>query len=413
MKAHLERAKVLLQHRRPDDAQKELMLALADDPGNAETLYLLAYCFNEKKNTEEALGFIKKAIALQPDRDIYYYMHARILIDDDKYDEGMEQLNQAITLNPYDADYFGLAAAILLNKKDYQAALDKANEGLQIDPENQTCLNTRSTALVKLNKKEEAFTTIAAALEKNPENAYTHANYGWGLLEKGDHKKALEHFRESLKLNPDYEYAQSGMVQALKAKYWVYRLFLKYMFWIGNMKGRLQWVVIIGLYLAVRLLTTIARSSPELKPFIFPIIGLYVTFAISTWIISPLFNILLLMNPYGRYALSKVERLSAYFTGSSLLIAVMGFVLYLVMQNELYLLITIFGITMMIPLASMLRRTKKNYNLLIYAIGMACVGLVAIGVSFSTGEMFNTFSTIYFVAFIAYQWVANAVYSRG
>lgn len=413
MTIHLERAKILIQQRRVDDAQKELMLALADQPDHGETLYLLAYCFNAKHNTPEALNFIGKAIALQPDNDLYYYLFSRILFDADKLVEAQDKIDHAIELNPFDADYFGVAALIRLNRKEYQSALEKANEGLQIDPENQTCLNTRSTSLVKLNKKAEAFSTIQTALEKDPGNSYTHANYGWGLLEKGDHKKALIHFRESLKLKPDNEYAQSGMVQALKAKYWIYRMFLKYAFWIGNMKGKLQWALIIGFYLGIRLLSTVAQQSPELRKIILPIIILYAVFAISTWIISPLFNIMLLLNPYGRYALKKDERRASYFTGSGLLVALIGLLLYLLLQNELYLLITGYGVTMMIPLASMFHRGRKNKDALkIYAGVMAGTGLIAIYTSFSTGELFNTFSTIYLIAFIAYQWIANALVSR-
>lgn len=413
MTAHLERARILIQQRRIDDAQRELLIALAENPDHGETLYLLAYCFNAKNDTEEALKYIGKAIALQPDNDLNYYLFSRILFEADRLPEAQEKIDQAIHLNPFDADYFGVASLIRLNRKEYQAALDKANEGLKIDPENQTCLNSRSTALVKLNKKTEAFSTIQTALEKDPENSYTHANYGWGLLEKGNHKKALEHFRESLKLKPDNEYAQSGMVQALKAKYWIYRMFLKYAFWIGNMKGKLQWVLIIGFYLGIRLLSTIAQQSPELKKIILPVIILYSVFAISTWIISPLFNIMLLLNPYGRYALKQDERRASYFTGTGLFVALAGLILFLSTGNNLFLLITGYGVTMMIPLASMFHRSGKNKNALkIYAGIMGSIGLIALYMSFSSGELFNAVTTIYLISFIAYQWIANALLSR-
>lgn len=119
---------------------------------------------------------------------------------------------------------------------------------MEIDAENLSALNARSTALNKLNRKEESFETIQDALREDPNDAYTHANYGWGLLEKGHHKEALDHFKEALANDPSFEYAQLGMLQAIKANNPIYRVFLKYSFWMSNLTAKYQWGVIIGFY---------------------------------------------------------------------------------------------------------------------------------------------------------------------
>ena len=51
---------------------------------------------------------------------------------------------------------------------------------------------------------------------------------GWLALHSKDHKKALEHFKQALIYFPFNDHAKVGMVEALKAKYWCYRVFLNY-----------------------------------------------------------------------------------------------------------------------------------------------------------------------------------------
>ncbi len=67
-------------------------------------------------------------------------------------------------------------------------------------------------------------------------------------MHQGDHKQALEHFREALRLKPDMEWARNGMVEALKARYFLYRLMLRYYLWMSRFTRRGQWGMIIGLW---------------------------------------------------------------------------------------------------------------------------------------------------------------------
>jgi hypothetical protein len=45
--------------------------------------------------------------------------------------------------------------------------------------------------------------------------------------------------------------------------------------------------------------------------------------------------------------------------------------------------------------------------MIVYGIAMAIVGFVAIGKTFSSGELYNSFSVIFIFAFVAFQWLAN------
>ena len=407
----LQRAQILMHQRKHDEAGKVLMQLLATDPNDIYVLAMLSEVKISQDDYKEAEMLVNSAISLSPDTDFLYQIKARVAIGRDYYDDAETALQQAVSINPYNAHSFALWAAVKLDRKKFQDALDHADHSLSIDPENILALNSRSTALLKLNKKEEAFKTIEGALREDPENAYTHANYGWGLLEKGETKQSLKHFREALRHDPTMVYAQQGMLQALKARYLFYRLFLRYSFWMGNLHSKFQWGVIIGFYLLTRLLEFTSGKYPALQPFLIPVIALLAAFAISTWLITPISNLFLRLNSFGRHLLTRESVLSSNFVGISLVICIAGGIIALITSNYSWLAVCAFGFAMMIPCSVMFMPSKYN-SLLIYAGVMCIVGLVAIYTTFLTKEIFNNASVAFLVGLVAFQWIANFMMIR-
>jgi tetratricopeptide (TPR) repeat protein len=414
MELLLERAQQLVQLQRYKEAEKDLRLLLTQQPENPDALALLAICQAEQGQLPEAMKTIQNAIGKSPDNDHLLYLHSLFLFRSNKLKESERVIQNAISLHPRSADYFGLLAAIKISQKEFSQGLDYANQGLEIDPDNLQCLNTRSNALFKLNRKDEAYSTIQEALNQDPENELTHTNLGWGLLERGDHKKALSHFREALKINPNYEYAKAGLIEGLKARYLFYRLFLKYAFFISNLKGKYQWALLIGLYVGIRIIDNVANKNPDLAMWLKPIVYLYIAFALSTWIIVPLSNLFLRLNVYGKFALSKDEIRSSNFVAIGFFVGLAALLIYLFVRTDAYLLLGIFGITMMIPLSSMLKPegSKSKKILVAYTIGLLILGIVGTAIEFSNPGHGGGVFQIYAIGILAYSWVANAMVIR-
>ncbi|SOD14761.1 tetratricopeptide repeat protein [Pedobacter xixiisoli] len=403
----LAKIDILFQQQRFAEAERILKELLSQDAGNIYCLSLLAEANLQQDKLEEAQKIIENAIGLSPDNPYLFYIKARIAIQQDNYKAAEQHILQAIELDAYDADYFALLANIKLAGKHYEEALEHAENALQIDAENLLALNIRSTALLKLNKVEESFNTIEGALREDPNNAFTHANYGWGLLESGNHKKALEHFREALKNDPGFSYAQAGMREALKAGNPIYRMFLKYAFWMGNLTSKYQWVVILGFYFGIRGLRALAEANETLEPYLVPLIILLSLVAFSTWVITPVSNLFLRFNRYGQLLLDKNETMSSNFVAASFFTFLIGTLCYFTLAKEEFLTVAVFGFTMMVPLSVVFSPTKPKLFLPGYTVLMTLFGLIAIGLAFSTGEVFNGASLLYVFSFVAFQWVAN------
>ena len=123
----------------------------------------------------------------------------------------------------------------------------------------------------------------------------------------------------------------------------------------------------------------------------------------------PIGNLFLRLNRYGVHLLDKEEKISSNFVGISFLVFVIGLVSYAITTNDSFLTISVFGLAMMLPLSSMLQPSKPEHLLIIYTAFMSCIGIAAIVVSFSNGNVFNGFSMLFIACFVLFQWIANYI----
>lgn len=381
MGPHLQRAFVLFEQARPELAENELRQALAADPDDPLAHALLALCLASQKKYSDATVEAQAAIHKSPDMAFGHYVYAHVLHDRNRLAESLAAVEEAIRLDPADADHFGLLAQIRLDQRNWPAALEAAERGLALDSEDVACTNLRAVALVNLGRREEAGATIGAALRRHPENAVTHANQGWTLLHEGQPKKAMEHFREALRLDPDSDWARRGIVEALKARHFIYRWMLAYFLFMARLSGRAQWAIIIGGYVGYRLLGSLARQQPELAPWIAPLLIAYIVFALLTWLAYPLFNLLLRLNRFGRLALSRDQVVGANWVGGTLLMATVPLVAGIVAGEWMWLLVAAVCGLLVLPLSAVHRMPTgwPRRAMAAYTAAMALLGLFLLG----------------------------------
>lgn len=407
------RAALLYNQHRYADAERELRDLLANDPQQPAALQLLGEVFLQQDRIGEARSTAQQVLGMYPHSADAHGLLARIEIVDDDPAKAEQHALEAVQLEPGDSGHHGTLAFILLRRNEHQRALEATDRGLAIDPEDLRCLNMRTEALARLGRKEEADHTIDKTLELDPENPYTHSNTGWAVLRRGDHRKAMEHFREALRRDPMNDHAKAGMVEALKARYWIYRMWLRYVFWVSNLKGNVQMFLIIGLYVMNQLLRGLSKSYPALAPLIYPLLIAYAVFAISTWVLVPISNLFLRLNKYGRYALDRDETVSSTWTGVALLTSVLGLVAWLITDLSGFLALAGFGFLMMIPLGSMLNAHKRKRGILkVAAVFLGVLGALAVALTFRTDLVINPASTVFLVGLLIYQFGSNFLRSR-
>ncbi len=406
----VSRADILLSQSRFAQAEELLEGLLAVGINDIEILKMMSLAKMGLHKHADVSQLCAMIIEQNPNESFAYYLLSSVKSIAREFVEAKQLIDKAIIIEPSNSEYHAYKANLFLQTKDYEDALTSANIGLQIDAENITSLNARSSALVGLGRRQEAFDTIEKSLATDPNNPDTHANLGWGLLHHGKSDDALTHFQAALKVDPMNDYAKAGMLEAMKAKFPIYRYFLQFMLWLGKMKGKNQWIFIIGSYIALRLLGTLAENNDALKPFLIPIIVLIVIFFISTWIFSPLMNLYLMTNKFGRYTLSDQQKNTSILVGLALLISLLALLVYILIKpNEGILALALFSFLMMIPLGSMQipenKEAQKKLKLATIIIGI----LMAINVviSIQANSFFTSFTIIPVGLLVGYQWYVN------
>jgi tetratricopeptide (TPR) repeat protein len=372
---HFQRACVLLDQSRHDLAERELRQALAADPDHAPAHALLSQCLLERDELADATEEAKAAIRLAPEWPFAHVALARVLAKRNYLRDALASAREALRLDPTDADHYALLAGIHLELREWPSALEAAEQGLQHDAEHIDCNNLRAMALTKLGRTAEAGATLAAALSRDPEDPFSHANQGWTSLHEHDTKKALEHFREALRLDPELDYAKAGLVEALKARNPIYGLMLRYFLFMGRLSGQAQWAIVIGAFLAQHFLGKLGEQHPQWKPFIQPLLIAYIAFAVMTWIAVPLFNLMLRLNRYGRYALSDDQRRGANLVGVVALPALVFLVWWLVTDNAFAFFGTIYFGLLLLPVAAIFNCEVfwPRWGMAAYTVTLACL----------------------------------------
>lgn len=322
---YLQRAKLLIEQHRSDQAGEILRQLLANDPNVAEAHSLLALCLLENRDQwHEATREAEQAVGLAPDSSASHYVLAAVHEKRNRFPEALQSLNEAIQLSPELSHYYGLKASVLGQQSKWKEALEIASIGLSLDAEDETCASMRSISLERLGKTRGAIDEANAAVSRNPDSSTAHSTRGWALLHSGKYQEAQEAFREALRLGPTNEMARIGMIQALNNNYLIFRWVFTFYTFIGRMASGAQWAVLIGMFVGMRLLRAFAKANPEWEPYVFPISVLYLAFCLLSWIATPLFNTFLRFHQFGKYLLSDKEKWASNVIAVLGLIAVSG-----------------------------------------------------------------------------------------
>lgn len=239
MGQHLQRAEWLLERRRYPEANQELLAALEHQEDEATAHALLALSKARAGNHAEAWNHAAESVHLAPDKALGHYalsiampggqaVMSLPLIgpfpSNDNAKKAIEaEIAEAIRLEPTNPEFFAHQANLHCIYAEWHACRQAAEHGLAIDPHHFGCAIFRAEALLRIGERAEARRTLERALAADPENASLHSGFGWALLQSGQRTGASQCFLEAMRLDPHLPWAQEGLLECEKHKYWVYR----------------------------------------------------------------------------------------------------------------------------------------------------------------------------------------------
>lgn len=403
---NFDRIEILIEQNRFDLAEIELKAILAQDPQNYNALYLFTSLAISAKS-KEAKERLKAFMGIFPDDPIGFYLESRYLLQHDDVKGAYKSIQKALSFAPDDADFWAMNSLIELDLNKPEKALESAEKALELEAELTIGLNARSLALQRLGRTREAAESSAQALHQNPESSYSHYNQGMQDLENRNYDKAMQHFSEALRIDPNDEEAKDGLLMCIKANNVFFRSYLRYQFWISSLSDRNRWFVVIGFYFAFRFVRKASLEQPHLGFIFYPLLALMGLFALSTWLIDPISNSIMLLHPYGKHLVKKDDRISALAVMTALFSGIIVIAFAILFKNgDLFLpAIILFALSL---IASNITNETKGNSLRNLSYGLIGLGLTAIAYDllFSPGSV-SFLSIIFLILFIPYQFYSN------
>ena len=199
---YLQRAELLAELGRYDEAAAELGFAISLDPGSVPALAMLARVKLAADQPTEALAAAEAAVAAAPGLVHPLVIRGLALTDLRRFSEAAAVAHEILALAPTDAYAQRSAAAILAEARNGQHALNAAWRGVELAPEEPQAHLVLGLVAARLELFDLAERAYREALRLNPELAEARHNIGVIRLEQRRYSEALEHLAEAAAVAP-------------------------------------------------------------------------------------------------------------------------------------------------------------------------------------------------------------------
>ncbi|SDY11055.1 Tetratricopeptide repeat-containing protein [Micromonospora pattaloongensis] len=199
---YLQRAQLLADLGRYDEAAAELGYAVALEPGNPIVLTVLARVHLAAERPDDALAAADSAVAAAPDFIPAVVARGLALADLRRFREAAAMADRVLVLGPDDAYAQRSGAAILAEARNGQQSLNAAWRGVELAPEEPEAHLVLGLVAARLELFDLAERAYREALRLDPELAEARHDLGVIRLEQRRYAEALEHIAEAAALQP-------------------------------------------------------------------------------------------------------------------------------------------------------------------------------------------------------------------
>ena len=299
---YYERAGVLIDQGRLQDAADELRAGLAVEPEAPALLIELANCLVGLEALDEAEDVVAAAIRVAPAEPAALQVYHQLLEQRGDYDGAEQAIRQAIELDPEEAAYHSSYSWLLLEQERWDAALAEADAALALDPQDDDAPIGRVFALVSLDRPEEAMADARRKLAAAPDDAGAHAVLGLTCMAVGDHDAAFDHLREAQRLDPTKDWLRDFGLIGL------------------GISGRPLYAALIAVLIERRRARR-PTPDPRLRTVLLGPLALLATLGRVS--VRPLSTAVLRCSRYGRLAVTRSDTAAARVFGAVLLVVLL------------------------------------------------------------------------------------------
>jgi tetratricopeptide (TPR) repeat protein len=208
----------LLKPPRVEEAVGFYRAALALQPSNPGVYHNLGTALHQLGRLHEAAAAYREAIRLKPDFAEAHLNLGATLAAQGKLAEAISACRHVIRLQPSNARAYLTLGNLLFHQGKLDEAMAAYRRALQLDPRSVKAHLQLGNALSATGRLEEAIACYRAAIALDPRNAAAYNNLGLALFRKGRLEEAIVCYRKALALDPREVRAHIGLGNVLRAK---------------------------------------------------------------------------------------------------------------------------------------------------------------------------------------------------
>lgn len=208
---HLERARGLREEGDLPGALSEARRALADAPGDPDTLSVVAVLSRKARQRELAVEAYSRLARLQPEDATPVIQQARMLLEMGRSEEAVTVAQEAIARDATNPEAFHVLGRAHLVRNELASAIERFDQVLALAPTHGYALNNLGFACLRANENQRALEVLRKAAEQLPHVAWVQNNLGIALQRQGFAEEAREAFALATSLSPKYVKARINL----------------------------------------------------------------------------------------------------------------------------------------------------------------------------------------------------------
>lgn len=200
--AYVERARLCTTFNKYDEALLDLLKASQLNPETRDIDYLIACCYKQKDQIDNALLYYDKAIAKNPDLTNAYNDKADLLFSLKRYDETLELLNKVIEKDSCAESYYKRGMYFYILKQSNNALPDLLN-AVEMDHQMTDAYFYIADTYDRKRNHELAikYYNNVIKLDANYDSAYN--NIGWIYEKEKKYDEGLKYYQKALEIDPN------------------------------------------------------------------------------------------------------------------------------------------------------------------------------------------------------------------
>lgn len=202
------------------EAERIYTEVLKVDPENINCLYLMGLINYQKGKLDNAVDYANKALSIRPAFDIYKTL-ADIYLDKREFDNALVALKKAVEFDPdYIEGYLNIGL-ILQAQNKLDEAVEYYKKTISLNPDYYLAYDNLGAIYLDKGDLNESLTYYQKSMTLNPDNPNVYFNLANVFRGLNNHENAIEFYHKSLKLKPtDAEcYFKIGICYLMKENF--------------------------------------------------------------------------------------------------------------------------------------------------------------------------------------------------